>query len=70
MVDLQTLPKVLPAMVEIEFLSSSRMLQTSLGKPCRLRKQESVIKDGKNIKLMATFYAMPTIPLFIPVYDR
>ena len=47
MVDLQTLPKVLPAMEEIEFLVSSRMLPTSLGKPCHSREHESVIKDDQ-----------------------
>ena len=46
-VDLQTFPKVLSAMEEIEFLASSKMLPTSLRKPCRLRKHESVIKDDK-----------------------
>ena len=47
MVDLQTLVKVLPAMEEIEFLVSSKMLPISLGKPCHLRKHESLIKDDK-----------------------
>ena len=47
MVDLQTLPKVLPVLEEIEFQASSRMVPTSLGKPCHLRKHESVIKNDK-----------------------